>query len=106
MGRGKTPPGSRKKTTKRHTTAIDSVEKLLKQLNRMPNVEKISLGVIKPKLRAGLRRIKIMRDSDKVLLLKVRCTNSLQEVRVYTSDADATEAKILAFAVKKKWGVT
>lgn len=106
MGKGKTPPGSRKKTTKRHTTAIEAVEKLLKVLNRIEAVTKISLGVIKPKLRAGLRRIKVMYDSDKVLLLKVRDTNSLQEVRVYTTDATGTEAEIVSFARKKGWGVT
>jgi predicted metal-binding protein DUF2103 len=106
MGKGKTPPGSRKKTTSSHSTAVDSVEKLLKQLNCMKEVEKISLGVIKPGLRAGQRRVKIMRTNDKVLLLKVRCSNVMQEVRVYTSDADATVTKITAFAKKKGWGVS
>ena len=106
MGKGKTPPGSRKKTTKKHTTAIPSTEKLLKALNRMSEVEKISLGVIKPKLRGGPRRIKIMHDSDKVLLLKIRDTNSLQEVRVYTGSATKTETKIVSFAKKQGWAVT
>jgi hypothetical protein len=106
MGKGKTPPGSRKKTTKKHTTAIPTVEKLLKSLNRMPEVTKISLGVIKPKLRVGPRRIKIMSDNNKVLLLKMRDTNSLQEVRVYTGDATETTDKIVSFAKKQGWAVT
>jgi len=106
MGKGKTPPGSRKKTTSSHTTAIPAVEMLLNLLNKMPEVEKISLGVIKPKLRAGSRRLKIMADNDKVLLLKVRDSNSLQEVRVYTSDSAATKTVLNTFAGKKGWGIT
>jgi len=106
MGKGKTPPGSRKKTTRSHTTAIESVEKLLKALNRMTDVDKISLGVIKPKLRVGHRRVKIMRENDRVLLVKVRDTNSHQELRVYTSNADEVENQIQAFAGKKGWGIT
>ena len=106
MGKGKTPPGSRKKTTSAHTTAIPTVERLLKLLNRIAAVEKISLGVIKPKLPVGPRRIKIMSESGKVLLLKVRDTNSFQEVRVYTSGAVATADKIVTFAKKEGWGVT
>jgi len=72
----------------------------------MKEIEKIALGVIKPGLRAGRRRIKIMRENDKVLLLKMRCSNVLQELRVYTNDADATVTKITAFAQKKGWGVS
>lgn len=106
MGKGKTPPGSRAKTTRSHTTAIDAVEKLLKPLNRMAEVEKISLGVIKPKLRAGQRRIKVTRENDKVLTVKVRGTNSHQVLRVYTSDTEKTTEQILAFAKKKGWGIT
>ena len=98
MGKGKTPPGSRKKTTKSHTTAIPLVEKLLKALNRMAEVDKISLGIIKPKLRAGIRRLKIMTQNEKTLLLKVRDTNSLQEVRVYTSAPETTQENIADWA--------
>lgn len=106
MGKGKTPPGSRKKTTKKHTTAIPAVEKLLTVLNRLNTVEKISLGVIKPKLRAGQRRIKVRSENPKVLFIQMRDTNSLQELRVYTSDAKQTRSDLEAFATKKKWGVT
>ena len=106
MGKGKTPPGSRKKTTKSHTTAIPAAERLLKELNRMAEVDKIALGIIKPKLRAGPRRLKIMTTSDKVLLLKVRDTNSLQEVRVYTKDATVTTARLVSFVQKEGWRVT
>ena len=106
MGKGKTPPGSRKKTTSSHTTAIEAVEKLLKTLNRLEVVDKISLGVIKPKLPAGHRRIKIMLQNEKVLLIKVRGTNSHQDVRVYTSDVEKVDAHVRAFAGKKGWGIT
>jgi len=106
MGKGKTPPGSRKKTTKSHTTAIPAVEMLLKLLNKMVEVEKISLGIIKPNLRVGSRRLKIMADNAKVLLLKARDSNSLQELRVYTSDSAATVTALNAFAGKKGWEIT
>jgi hypothetical protein len=106
VGKGKTPPGSRKKTTRKHTTAIPAAEALLKQLNKMVEIEKISLGIIKPKLRSGPRRIKVMDLNDKTLLCKVRDVNSLQEVRVYTTDLSATRDKIAAFAGKEGWGIT
>lgn len=106
MGQGKTPPGSRKKTTKSHTTAIPAVESLLKSLNRWPEVEKIALGIIKPKLRPGPRRVKVIRQNNKVLHVKVRDTNSLQELRVYTSSAEKTDSQISAFAVAAGWSVT
>ena len=106
MGKGKTPRGSRKKTTSSHCTAIEAVEILLRLLNRMTCVDKISLGIIKPKLRAGQRRLKIIKENDKVLLLKMRDTNSLQHVRVYTSDADEVEKALSSYARKKKWGLT
>jgi len=106
VGKGKTPPGSRRKTTKSHTTAIPAVEALLKPLNRWQEVEKISLGIIKPKLRVGPRRVKVTRQKDKVLLVRVRDVNSLQELRVYTSSTEKVEARIEAFAKKKGWSVT
>lgn len=106
MSKGKTPPGSRAKTTKSHTTAIDVVETLLPFLNRLGAVEKIALGIIKPKLKPAPRRIKIVSEKPTVLLLKMRGTNSLQEVRVYTSDAKGAQKAIETFARKKKWGIT
>lgn len=106
MGKGKTPRGSRRKTTKGHSTAIPMVEKLLQVLNRHLSVEKIALGVIKPGLRAGHRRIKIMTENDKVLLLKVRDVNTLQEVWVYNSSATETRELLVSYAEKSGWGVT
>ena len=106
MGKGKTPKGTRVKTTKRHTTAIPAVETLLKQLNRMESVEKVSLGIIKAKLRPGARRVKIVPQNDKVVLVRVRDVNTLQEVRVFSTDVEQVELTLEIFAKRMGWGIT
>lgn len=78
----------------------------LRELNRIPSVEKISLGIIKPRLPVAPRRLKIMQESPAVLLLKVRDTNSLQELWVYTSDTTAAQAALVSFAKKEGLGVS
>lgn len=106
MGKGKTPPGSRKKVTKSHTTCIPLAESVLKGINRLSIVDKIALGVIKPNLRAGGRRLKILIENDRVLLLKLRDTNSYQELRIYTNDPTGVTTSLVAMAGKNAWGIT
>lgn len=102
----KTPRGSRRKTTRSHTTAIPAVEHLLKSLNRWDDVSKVSLGVIKAGLRPATHRIKINVLNDKVLLMKVRGIRSVQEVRVYSNDSATVEKRIERVVRKKGWSVT
>lgn len=104
MGKSK-GRGLRQKTTGSHTTAIPLAETFLRALNRMGTVEKISLGIIKPRLPVAPRRVKIMLENPKVLLLKVRDVNSLQELWVYTSDATATHNDLVTFAKREGLGV-
>jgi hypothetical protein len=78
----------------------------LRELNRLSSVEKVSLGIIKPRLPVAPRRLKIMQENPRTLLLKVRDTNSIQELWVYTSDATATQAGLVAFAKREGLGVS
>lgn len=98
--------GLRQKTTGSHSTVIPLAATFLRELNRLPSVEKVSLGVIKPRLPVAPRRLKIMQENPKTLLLKIRDTNSLQEVWVYTSDATATQTGLVAFAKREGLGVS
>lgn len=73
------------KFTSSHTTVIPFAKEVLKAIERLPLVEKISLGVIHPKLKStNDRRVKIQKDRSSVIL-KIRDTSSLQEVRIYSS---------------------
>jgi hypothetical protein len=97
--------GLRQKTTGSHTTTIPLVDTFLRALNRIDPVEKISLGIIKPRLPVAPRRVKIMQEGPTVLLLKVRDTNSLQELWVYTKDTTVTQSALVSFAKKEGLGV-
>jgi len=76
------------KTTKNHTTYIKTAEKLLKELNKMSEVEKISLGFIKrtpnKKGKVGLK----VKEISGGLHLKVRGNTSIQDIYVYTKDTE------------------
>lgn len=67
----------------RHTTVIPVAEKIIDLLNKNPEVKKISVGFIKHGIKSGRHAIKIT-DLESGLLLKIRGTASIQEIRVYT----------------------
>jgi hypothetical protein len=98
--------GLRQKTTGSHSTLIPLAGVVLRELNRIPMVEKVSLGIIKPRLPAAPRRVKIMQESPKTILLKVRDTNSLQELWIYTNNVTDTERALVTFAKKEGLEVT
>lgn len=102
MGKGKSR-GNRKKTTRSHTTAIPEVERLLKVLHSLDEVTKISLGVIKPGLRAAPRRIKVRIMNAKVTFIQVRGVTAVQEVRVYSTDQGAVSREIARFSNRRRW---
>lgn len=83
------------KYTASHTTVIDAALLPAQAAARLPCVTKISLGLIKT-LRNGPPAIKFAEDCAGCVLVKVRGGSSIQEIRVYTTDPDETEAVMRA----------
>jgi hypothetical protein len=83
------------KYTASHTTVIDAAAAPAQAAARLDCVRKISLGLIKT-LRNGPPAIKFSEESPGCLLVKVRGASSIQEVRVYSTDKEATQAAMQA----------
>jgi len=65
-------------------------------------VSKISIGFIKHGIKSGKHAIKVM-EMDSGLLLKVRGSASIQEIRVYTSEKGMLQDLLEKYAQKKKY---
>lgn len=76
-----------KKFSKRHTTATKASASLAKFLARLPEVEKIVIGEIKP-VRVGPKRLKIQPVAAGLKLM-IRDTSARQTVFVYTKQPKA-----------------
>ena len=87
------------KITGSHTTVIPAAEKLVDFLQKINEVDKISVGFIKHGIKSGKHAIKIT-ESDSGLLLKVRGSASIQEIRIYTKNKKNVENSIKEFAQK------
>ena len=83
------------KYTASHTTVIDAALGPAQAAAQLECVRKISLGLIKT-LRNGPPALKFSEESPGCLLVKVRGASSIQELRVYTTDKDATQAAMEA----------
>jgi hypothetical protein len=85
-----------KKIGGKHTTIIDAAGKIIDFLSKEDNVIKITTGAIKMRLRPARHSLKISIETG-CLLLKVRGSASIQEIRVFsqnlTAVKDAIEAK-------------
>jgi hypothetical protein len=90
------------KITGKHTTVIPSAEKVVDLLQKNDLVNKISVGFIKHGIRGGRHAIKIM-DMDSGLLLKIRGTASIQEIRVYTTYPEKTKDILINFSQKNNY---
>jgi hypothetical protein len=88
-----------KKIGGRHTTIIDAARPIVDLLQRLPEVTKLSPGFIKLGLRSGRHRLKISL-SQGGLLLKIRGSTSIQEVRIYTDDVQATKNTLRDYNLK------
>ena len=77
----------------RHTTLIDAAQPIVEYLLRHMNVSKITAGHITMRLKTAPHRLKIMEESG-CLLLKVRGTASLQEIRVFSQDLSCVKDDI------------
>ena len=68
-----------------HTTVIDAAIDVIRYVQSLDQVSRISPGFIQSGLKGSVKhRIKIIREQGS-LLLKVRGGISIQEIRVYTS---------------------
>jgi hypothetical protein len=75
------------KISGKHTTIIPATEKIIDFLEKQAEVKKISVGFIKQGIKGGKHSLKIIKTTSG-LLLKVRGTASIQDIWVYTEDAD------------------
>ena len=94
---------TRVKTTRSHSSAINTVETLLKTLNRCSAVSKVSLGVIKPGATSGSVRLKATVLNSKVLLIQARGVSAVQDVRVYACDHSIVKKAVEDLCKKKRW---
>ncbi len=69
----------------RHTTIIDAAEKVVDFIREIPTVSRLTAGQIKMNLPTAQHRI-IIKEETGCLLVKVRGTKSIQDIRVYSRD--------------------
>ena len=73
------------KFTRSHTSVIPASSKVIDLLDSMPEVRKISLGIIKAgKFSGGKRYIKLKKRRGG-FLMTVRGNSSIQEIGIYTT---------------------
>ncbi len=82
-----------KKITRSHTTAIDPAAALIKRAEKIPEITKISLGVIVHGLKAGKHRIKLTLILGGVKAT-VRGSISKQEIFFFTQDSKKTLSEL------------
>jgi hypothetical protein len=90
------------KMTGKHTTIIPAAENIIDLLQKNVFVDKISAGFIKHGIKSGKHSIKIM-DMDSGLLLKIRGTASIQEIRVYTNYPDEVQKVLIIYATDNNY---
>ncbi len=86
----------------RHTTVIPAAEKIVDFLQRQEIVNKISIGFIKHGIKSGNHSIKFI-EMDSGLLLKIRGSASIQEIRVYTESSNELKKILETYAKKNKY---
>lgn len=71
------------KVAGRHTTIIDAAEKVFDFIKKIPEVSSITAGKIKMNLPTAPHRVSYREESG-CLMIKVRGTKSIQELKVYS----------------------
>jgi len=74
----------------KHSTVIEAAVPIVKFLENLDGVKKISLGQIKTGLRQAPERIKI-KTLKGALEITVRSAISIQKIHVYSDDLESTE---------------
>lgn len=88
------------KITSSHTTIIDAAETVIYAAQSLPEVSKISLGIIR-QIGTGKRKIEF-KEISTGFLVRVRGGVTIQELRIFTSKpAKTREALFRAFWLKK-----
>lgn len=90
------------KITGSHSTIIPAAERLVDFLQKINEIDKISIGFIKQGIKSGKHSIKIM-ELDSGLLLKVRGSASIQEIRIYAKNKKNVENSVKEFAQKYQY---
>ncbi len=90
------------KITGSHSTVIPAAEKLVDFLQKVNEVDKISIGFIKHGIKSGKHAIKII-ELNSGILVKVRGSASIQEIRVYTKNKNNVKDMVKEFAQKYKY---
>lgn len=94
MGKKKINHAGGKKFSKTHTSYISAASDLLKVITGLPEVSKISLGRITPKLPPGQTRYKFEKRNGGWRITVVG-QNAKQTFMVYTRSPDETKEAIL-----------
>lgn len=76
------------KFSKNHSSVIPSAVEILDMLHEMPEVKKISLGVIKAGKTSGGKRYMKLKERTGGVLITVRGNSSIQEIGIYTNAPD------------------
>jgi hypothetical protein len=71
----------------KHTTVIDAAKPIVDYLLKHLDVTIVTVGYIKMRIKTAPQRIKIKEDSGS-LLVKVRGTASIQELRVFSKNLE------------------
>ncbi len=88
------------KITRSHTTIIDGAEDVVEIAKKLPEVSKISLGVIK-QIGTGKRKI-LFTEIPAGFLVKIRGGVTVQEIWIHTSDRPKTrEALFRSFWLER-----
>ena len=95
------PKGHRQggKVQGRHTTIIPAAEKIVDTLSKNPDVKKITAGFIKHGIKSGKHAIKVS-EMESGLLLKIRGTASIQEIRIYTNEKEEVTDSLKTYSEK------
>lgn len=87
------PHRASKKISSSHSTIIDAAEKLVDTASRLPEVKKISLGLIKIAKGGDQYRLKIQ-DTQSGLKITVRGKSAVQTIYIYTSEKDSVKRQL------------
>lgn len=81
------------KVNQSHSTATRAAQILIDAANKLPEVHKIALGVIKPGLSYAPRRVKLTLINGG-FRAEVRGSNEVQQVFLYTRDPGKTQSAL------------
>lgn len=86
------PKPTHKKLTRSHTSAIEKVQKVVALIQKLPEVSKISLGIIKH-IGVGKPAVKFHEITGGFRAV-IRGNISIQEIFVYTKQVEDVQKKI------------